>query len=621
MTHSASPGPFVRAINAILALALGALVLAIYLPTVQLFHLSRADLQVEGVWIGGHAKQITAVTPGGVADRAGLREGDVLEFDPANDESWILASYREMPEGFSATLPVRHADGSTTVATLAPERVAYLPSLNDRMALLSRFAALPISILLGVWVVWARPSLMAWCLLLAMTATGPVAPWRIHYFAFEAGRGFDLSPVMGLQSGLFIAIVPFALCFPRNTLAGWSWGKRALGLAVILAWLVFRVQTEILVPFEYEGTSGAISGIFVAVLTLSCVAALTIFADTYREADGGDRARLKWAMLGMSAALVAVILATLFLHLPYWISPPVSGSGLSPGHWTYSLCLGIFWPLAVGYAILSQRVVDVQFAVGRTLVYGAVWTLALATVAAVHWLLGRLIEPTQLTVGLEVLAAIGVGVALNRMTRGISRLLDRVLFRQHYQAEQRLRRVTAALPHATTERSIAEALVLEPVRHLDLASAALFYRDGSEGPLRRVLAHGWSDEHATTLAADALLVRYLQSEHGALTLDDAQWLPDGVPQGAAHPALAIPVVNQQVLNAVALYGAHANSTLPDPDEVGLLQALAKAAAISHQHVRIATLARENEERRNRNDQLEASLTELRALLHGSEICP
>ena len=170
MTHSASPGPFVRAINAIFALALGAFVLAVYLPTVQLFHLSRADLQVEGVWIGGHAKQITAVTPGGVADRAGLREGDVLEFDPAKDESWILASYREMPEGFSATLPVRHADGSTTVATLAPERVAYLPSLNDRMALLSRLAALPISILLGVWVVWARPSLMAWCLLLAMTA-------------------------------------------------------------------------------------------------------------------------------------------------------------------------------------------------------------------------------------------------------------------------------------------------------------------------------------------------------------------------------------------------------------------------------------------------------------------
>jgi GAF domain-containing protein len=56
--------------------------------------------------------------------------------------------------------------------------------------------------------------------------------------------------------------------------------------------------------------------------------------------------------------------------------------------------------------------------------------------------------------------------------------------------------------------------------------------------------------------------------------------------------LAIPIVNQHVLNAVVLYGAHANHTLLDPDEVELLHQLAKAAATSHQQVRIATLTRE-----------------------------
>jgi Tfp pilus assembly protein PilN len=47
-----------------------------------------------------------------------------------------------------------------------------------------------------------------------------------------------------------------------------------------------------------------------------------------------------------------------------------------------------------------------------------------------------------------------------------------------------------------------------------------------------------------------------------------------------------------VLTAVVLYGAHVNATLPDPDEVTLLEALAKAAATSHQQVRIAMLQRE-----------------------------
>ena len=115
-----------------------------------------------------------------------------------------------------------------------------------------------------------------------------------------------------------------------------------------------------------------------------------------------------------------------------------------------------------------------------------------------------------------------------------------------------------------------------------------------EGRLERVLAVGWGESHAATLDAESLLVRYLQSEHEALRLDvEHEWLPAGMPDGAAHPVLAVPVVTQHVLIAVVLYGAHVNSTLPDPDEIVLLVALAKAAAASHQQVRIAMLAREN----------------------------
>jgi hypothetical protein len=601
-------------------MALGAFILAVYWPMVQLLDLSRADLQSEGVWVGGNARQVTAVTPGGVADRAGLRAGDVLEFDPGKDEDWVLASYRNMPAGFSATLPVRHADGSKTLASLAPERVSYLPTLNDRLALLARLSALTIAILLGVFVVWARPSLMAWCLLLAMIATAPVGPWKIHYFAFEVGHGFNLYPVLALFAGLVIAAVPFALCFPRNALAAWSWWKRALGLAVVLvwlSWLSFFVRSHNFVAFEHDAIPSSAFGSWAAIAVLSALAALAVFWQTYRKADGSDRARLKWAMLGMSAVLVASILVVPFFVLPFFLSNPASGSGLTPVHWTFALCYGFFWPLALGYAILRQRVVDVQFAVSRTLVYGAVSTVALVVVAAVHWLFGRLIEHSGLTLGLEGAAAIGVGLVLHRATHGINLLVDRVLFSKHHQAEQRLRQVTAALPFAADERSIAEALVVESVRHLDLASAALFYRDSAVGPLRRVLAHGWSDDHATTLDADAMLVRYLQAEHGPLKLDDAHWLPAGVPDGAALPVLAVPIVNQHALAALMLYGGHTNSTLLDPDEVKLLEALAKAAATAHQQVRIAMLTRENEAKERQIEQITALAAELRALVHGS----
>jgi hypothetical protein len=279
--------------------------------------------------------------------------------------------------------------------------------------------------------------------------------------------------------------------------------------------------------------------------------------------------------------------------LPYNLSQPLSGSVLTPAHWVISLCAGFLFPLALGVAVFRQRVVDIQFAVSRTLVYGAATTLVLTVLAAVHWLLGRMIEHSGLAFGLEGIAAIGLGLALHRASHGINGLVDRVVFRKHHAAEERLRRVTAALPFATEQRSIAEALVLEPVRNLNLASAALFYRETGEGPFRRVLAQGWDDAHAASLEADSLLVRYLQAEHEPLRLDDSHLLPASVPEWAALPVLAMPIVNQHALIAVVLYGSHTNSTLLDPDEIELLHRLAKAAATSHQQVRIATLQRDN----------------------------
>ena len=121
-TNATHPSTISRVINGLLALALAAFVLANYWPIVKLFDLSRADLQYQGEWIGGHAKLITVVTPGGVADRIGLKAGDVLEFDPGRESDWVLASYRNMPDGFSVTLPVgmpvsRHSPNSFVLAT------------------------------------------------------------------------------------------------------------------------------------------------------------------------------------------------------------------------------------------------------------------------------------------------------------------------------------------------------------------------------------------------------------------------------------------------------------------------------------------------------------------------
>ena len=617
MRQSTRKRTWVRAINTVFAVAFAVFVLANYWPIVKLFDLSKADLQLQGEWIGGHAKRITAVTPGGVAERAGLKPGDVLEFDPSQDSDWVLASYRHMPEGFSATLPVRHYDGTRSLVALAPERVAFLPTLNDRLALLARLSCLTLGILVGVALVWARPGLMTWSLLLAFMSAAPVAIWAVHWLAAEAGQGeghFILAPMFTMP--LVVAGVPFALCFPGNTWRDLNRWQRALTLVfgAVLLFLMYRVTFHNFVPFEPRAAVlatvrlQAVAGI---PATLVAIAALAL---TYHTSGERERAQLRWALLGMTATLAAGSVMFLYYALRPDLQMSLNGSQHTPSHWIAAIGFGFIFPLSIGYVVLRQRVVDVQFAISRTLVFGVVSTIVLVFLAVLHWLLGRVIEHSGLAFGLEGIAAIGLGLVLHRASHAINQLVDRVLFRKHHQAEERLRRVTAALPFASDERAIAEALVTEPTRNLELASAALFYRDAPEGELRRVLAQGWGDSHVASLDEDSLLVRYLQADHEPLKLDDSQLLPAGVPEGAALPVLAIPIVNQHVLAAVVLYGAHTNYTLLDPDEIELLHHLAKAAATSHSQVRIEMLQREMERQRTRIGELEASGAELRDLV-------
>jgi len=612
---------WVRALNGILALALAAFLLGSYWRVVETFDLHRADLGVKGEWVGDHARLVTAVTAGGAADRAGLRPGDILEFDPNRNDDWVLASYREMPAGFIGTLPVRHADGSRGFVTLMPERVAYLSGTMDRLALIVRLGTMTVLLLLYVLLVWTHPCVMTWSLFLAGWSVAPFRVWAVYYFAFAAGTGPDWWSYAACTWALVVALLPFGLSFPRDTVQGLSTWQRALGLSLLLGVVVFLAVLLFPEPFEFHPDERFAAQGYAGFAALSVLLAVMAMLRTYRHSSPQDRARVKWALLGMSISLVAFnagFVFTVFRSVP---EGGLSGSVLTVNH-----CIGsvasVGFMLSIGYAVLRQRVVDVQFAVSRTVAYGAVTTVVLVFIALLHWLLGRMIEHSGLAFGLEGLAAVGLGLVLHRASHGINTTVDRVLFRKHHAAEERLRQVTAALPFATTGEGIAQSLVDEPAQNLELVSAALFYRESAERPLQRVRSEGWGDSHAACLDPESLLVRYLQTEHAALRLDDEQqWLPPGMPEGSAYPVLAIPIVTQHTLNAVVLYGSHVNGTLPDPDEVELLTALAKAAATSHQQVRIATLLREREAQQRQIDQqqdrigyLEETAADLRELV-------
>lgn len=619
MTKTNAPSIAARLVHGSLAAVVASAVIAFYWPVLELAQLHRADLQLRGEWADGHNLVVTGVLPGGAASRAGLHVGDVLQFSARRPTDWILAGYRPMPEGFTATVGVRRPDGSGTTVSLAPRRAAFLPTLNDRISLLAFLSGSTIFLLLGAFLVWARPGWITWSLLLAGCSAFPYVPWGAYYLAFHASDLFDVRPyVASVFVGAVVMFVPFAARFggPPSSHRQRHLRARVIEFASLLgSWVLVAWQFRY-VPFEQDLVFRGQAGVVIAggLWLLPVLAATMILVRGYRRSDPEKRARLRWVLLGMGACLAGTFLSIAIMLLPYLAVGRASGADLTPSNWALALCAGLFFPLAIGVAVLRNRVIDVQFAVSRTVVYGIVSSLVLTFLATIHWLLGRLIEQSHLAIGLEAVAAIGLGLVLHRTTHAVNRQVDRILFREHHAAEEQLRRVIEALPYAKDERTIADALVNAPVRNLGLASAALFYRESPKRQLRRVLSAGWGENDTSVLDPDDLLIRCLQADHKPLRLVDTQLMPPIVPAASGEPVLAVPVVNQHVLIAVVLYGAHADSTLPDPDEVSLLRSLANAAAVSHQQVRIANLKQENRAQKERNDRLEATVAELRALI-------
>jgi hypothetical protein len=145
-----------------------------------------------------------------------------------------------------------------------------------------------------------------------------------------------------------------------------------------------------------------------------------------------------------------------------------------------------------------------------------------------------------------------------------------------------LRRAARALPYATEEIAVTDGLVQVPVDALKLSAAALYRRsnDGSR-------FEGISTSSNATVAPPGfdrnhLLVRMLQSAEERVWLDPLRSHLDA--ENASIYAIAVPVTVRHELVSFTLYGAHSNGSQLDPEEVEMLDELAREASRAYDHI-------------------------------------
>lgn len=231
------------------------------------------------------------------------------------------------------------------------------------------------------------------------TGSGPSPRWRPFIFAF-LGAG-----TLFIAGSVFQPTVFFSDRFPEvaNPLAVGPMGDIVLG-------------SELFIP-----------ALFLILLIVPFAAVIA----RYRDARGIERQQLKW--LAYSGTVLTVILIVI----------------VTTRAWVFALLLPFLLamiPVSIGVAVLRYRLYDIDLVINRTLVYGAVSALLLATYFGAVIVLQALLRPFTSGSELAVAGSTLLVVALFQpLRRRIQDAVDRRFYRSRYDGARTLDGFTARL--------------------------------------------------------------------------------------------------------------------------------------------------------------------------------
>jgi len=395
---------------------------------------------------------ITGVVPNSPAAQAGIRPGDVLvaKYMSQAQRALVFADNYAFP-GEPVLLSVRHGQELRRVRIVLSS-----PPLTAQRTFaiaLGALNSLAFFVVAGA-LVMLRPSRTTWAFLLVAACnpgifaglSSPPLPETLNL-----ARGLLLA---GLSAAFVGGLLIFAARFPEGAPRGWRvWLDRgAVPFAALVFVLnlcgdwfdLFSAQSP---PAWFVPALRALSPIIAVVVALA-------FLSTYFSAGGAERQRVKWVIATFTLTLGIVVVSAV-LH--------PSGSAAQMTLAIVGELATISIPLAIAYAVLRHRVLDVNFVISRALVFAVLTAAIVALLTSIEFFVGRVLEQTRLAVVADIAAAIGIGFWLNSVHAALDRFLERVLFRRRHEAQVHLERISAGLPHAESRTVIDRSMVREPM--------------------------------------------------------------------------------------------------------------------------------------------------------------
>ena len=544
---------------------------------------------------------VRAVTPGGPAARAGITAGDRIRLSatPFEERRYVAGVGAPVPPGAVVHVRIFAGDVARDVRLVAvPAPLA--PA--DRWTLVLVCVSSLIFIAVGTLLIIVRPSKATWgfglyCLL-ALPADAIPLNFPSASVALFAILAYDIVQNLGV-----VGLVLFTLEFP-HPLEG---PRRAL----LRRWLP-ALFVVLAVMTLYPDVSNLIAGIgaqrenVALQLTFGLVFALAmvVLFDTFRHVDIDERERVRWLLAGFAVGLLTNYIGTTLFFSTFIVANPPA--------WLINtlVSLNVLLPLTVAHAVIRHRVLDINFVIGRALMFTALTTVLAAVFGILDWLFGHVLEDFRLSRLLAAALSIAVAFAFGHLEKITMKTVEAMFFRKRRAAEAHVERSIRALPHARSRELIQGAIVDDVADTLEIASAAL-YRLNAGGAFERTASRGWSDADCALLDDTDPLVLMMRAESRLIQLDDLPWTRADLPGDGRAPHAAVPMLSHAELAGFMLYGAHPDGASLDPDELAQIGRLVTAAGLAFDQLDAQHLRAENERQAATIAELRARLDELR----------
>lgn len=495
--------------------------------------------------------RIEHVAPGSAAAAAGLRDGDVARPDRAID-----ISRRAGPGETLGLTSRRNGLLSHQLLTIGPlVRAADAASLELSEGL--RSAAWLVAALVGMFAVLRSQgratTLLFGAALICLGLTGTIPD--------AAESDLRLYPAWATLADLIlfagpVLFIAFAIAARREScnrpLRGWRTALAAYALSqgvsvVCDLWQTFTGRFPI--PNSVFLASG------LALEDFGYLLALILLVLAWRESRGQERTRYAFivsasTLLALSMNVTAGIINLTgddwSLNNPLMVSHLV-GTVVGAG--------------VLGYAVVRHRVLDLGFAVNRTLVYGAVSAVLLAGFGLSEWAVEHFltIRGREENALLDAAIAVGVFLTFHRVRALVELVIQRLFFRGWQRAEAALRQFVRDGAFATRPDILIRAFAAALSDYSDGAQTAVYLQNEDGG---YQLAGGAASGLDGTLDADDRAVMAIRAERRAMIPDHAR--------SKLAAALIAPMVHRNAVIGLAILGPKPLGLDYRPDEIELI---------------------------------------------------